>query len=84
MSTLHRKRWNRREFAAFTIAAGMAGQASTVAAGSANSQAPAAARRVRTGVIGCGSVSHAYLPVLTDSPFVEVVSLCDIRHERAS
>lgn len=41
------------------------------------------ARRIRTGVIGCGSVSHQYLPQLTKSPYVEVVSLCDIRHERA-
>ena len=39
--------------------------------------------RIRTGVIGCGSVSGAYLPVLTKCPFVEVVSLCDIRPERA-
>jgi len=41
------------------------------------------AKRIRTGVIGCGSVSHSYLPVLTESRFVEVVSLCDIRYERA-
>lgn len=40
-------------------------------------------RRVRTGVIGCGSVSHSYLPVLTTSPFVEVACVCDIRPERA-
>ncbi len=39
--------------------------------------------RIRTGVIGCGSVSHSYLPVLTECPYVEVVSLCDIRPERA-
>lgn len=45
--------------------------------------ASAAPKRIRTGVIGCGSVSNAYLPVLTKSPFVEVVSLCDIRYERA-
>jgi predicted dehydrogenase len=40
-------------------------------------------RRIRTGVIGCGSVSNAYLPVLTKCPHAEVVSLCDIRPERA-
>jgi predicted dehydrogenase len=34
-------------------------------------------------VIGCGSVSHSYLPTLVESPHVEVVSLCDIRPERA-
>jgi predicted dehydrogenase len=43
----------------------------------------APAKRIRTGVIGCGSVSHSYLPVLTESPFVEVVSLCDIKPDRA-
>ncbi len=40
-------------------------------------------RRIRTGLIGCGSVSNAYLPVITKSPFIEVVSLCDIKPERA-
>jgi len=40
-------------------------------------------RRIRTGVIGCGSVSNQYLPVLKGCPFVEVVSVCDIRPERA-
>lgn len=59
----------------------MAGAAlATVPLGVAAASGP---RRVRTGVIGCGSVSNAYLPVLTGSPFVEVVSLCDIRYERA-
>lgn len=41
------------------------------------------AKRVRVGLIGCGSVSNAYLPVLSTCPFVEVVSLCDIKPERA-
>jgi predicted dehydrogenase len=45
--------------------------------------ANAPVRRIRTGVIGCGSVSNAYLPVLTQCPYAEVVSLCDIRYERA-
>ena len=45
--------------------------------------ADAPPKRIRTGLIGCGSVSHSYLPVLTASPFVEVVSLCDIKPERA-
>ena len=40
-------------------------------------------KRIRTGLIGCGSVSNQYLPQLTQSPFVEVVSLCDIKPERA-
>jgi predicted dehydrogenase len=40
-------------------------------------------RRVRTGIIRCGSVSHAYLPILVGSRLIELVSLCDIRPERA-
>jgi predicted dehydrogenase len=70
---------NRREFGKTAVIAGAA-----VFCGA--SGAPAAdtnTRRVRTGVIGCGSVSHQYLPQLTKSPFTEVVSLCDIRYERA-
>lgn len=47
------------------------------------SAAEAAPRRIRTAVIGCGSVSNQYLPVLKRCPFVEVVSVCDIRPERA-
>ncbi len=40
-------------------------------------------RRIRVGVIGCGSVSSQYLPHLSKSPHVELVSTCDILHERA-
>src|SRR5438067_8266232 len=38
--------------------------------------------KVRVGVIGCGSVSHVYLPHLSKSPHVELVSACDIIPER--
>jgi len=40
--------------------------------------------RIRVGVIGCGSVSNMYLPHLSRSPFVELVSVCDIKPERAA
>jgi len=40
-------------------------------------------KRVRVGVIGCGSVSNAYLPHLSKSAHVELVSACDIIPERA-
>src|ERR1051326_6995738 len=69
----------RPKFAQITLAAG-ATVASGVLTGFA---ADPGVKRIRTGVIGCGSVSHQYLPQLTKSPFVEVVSLCDIRYERA-
>ena len=67
---------SRREFTKTTLLAGAA-----VASGVSSALAAEPAR-IRTGVIGCGSVSNAYLPVLTKCPFVEVVSLCDIRPER--
>jgi predicted dehydrogenase len=40
-------------------------------------------KRIRVAVIGCGSVSNMYLPHLSKSPFVELVSACDIKPERA-
>ncbi len=38
---------------------------------------------LRIGIIGCGSVSNRYIPHLQTSPHVQIVSLCDIRYERA-
>ncbi|HEV7378767.1 MAG TPA: Gfo/Idh/MocA family oxidoreductase [Dyadobacter sp.] len=39
--------------------------------------------KIRVGVIGCGSVSSQYLPHLHKSPFVSLISACDIIIERA-
>ena len=61
---------------AFLTAAGSAAVAGAVAA-------DPPAKRIRVGVIGCGSVSGVYLPHLSKSPFVELVSTCDIIPERA-
>jgi predicted dehydrogenase len=58
-------------------------QTTVLATATLAAKAQSTSKRVRTGVIGCGSVSNSYLPVLTASPFVEVVSLCDIKPERA-
>jgi predicted dehydrogenase len=71
---------NRRTFTRQTALAGAAVAlgGSLLQAGSAEEQ-----KRVRVGIIGCGSVSRMYLPSLTQCPFAEVVSLCDIRPERA-
>ncbi|MCU0375423.1 MAG: Gfo/Idh/MocA family oxidoreductase [Chitinophagaceae bacterium] len=41
------------------------------------------AGKIRVAIIGCGSVSNRYIPHLMASPLVEVVSLCDIKPERA-
>src|SRR6476646_6171149 len=40
-------------------------------------------KKIRVAVIGCGSVSNRYLPHLSESPYVELVSTCDIIPERA-
>jgi len=68
---------NRRAFTKTSLLAGAA-----LASGrfSAGAESP---KRIRIGVIGCGSVSGSYLPVLSKCPYAEVVSLCDIRPERA-
>lgn len=40
-------------------------------------------KKLKVAVIGCGSVSNRYLPQLLSSPLIQVVSLCDIKIERA-
>src|SRR5918993_781970 len=40
-------------------------------------------KKIKVAVIGCGSVSTQYLPHLSKSKFVEIVSVCDIIPERA-
>lgn len=45
--------------------------------------AATAGKKIKVAIIGCGSVSGVYLPHLSKSPYVEVVSVCDIKYERA-
>jgi len=40
-------------------------------------------KKVKLAIIGCGSVSTQYLPHLSKSPYVDLVSTCDIIYERA-
>lgn len=40
-------------------------------------------KKLKVALIGCGSVSNRYLPQLLSSSMIEVVSLCDIKYERA-
>ena len=40
-------------------------------------------RKIKVGIIGCGSVSNRYFPHLSNSPYAEIVSACDIKPERA-
>lgn len=41
------------------------------------------AKKIKLGIIGCGSVSTQYLPHLSKSEYVELVSTCDIIPEKA-
>lgn len=70
---------NRRDFAKSTLVAGAAVASGAVSVFGADSPP----RRVRVGLIGCGSVSGQYLPQLKQCPYAEVVSLCDRKPERA-
>lgn len=40
-------------------------------------------KKLRVALIGCGSVSNRYLPQLKSSGLIDVVSLCDIKYDRA-
>jgi predicted dehydrogenase len=73
--------FDRRAFIGHGVAAGVV---FAVAPWSARAEpAGEKSKRVRVGVIGCGSVSNTYLPHLSKSPHVELVSACDIIPERA-
>jgi predicted dehydrogenase len=72
----HKTEIDRREF----LACGAAVGAAVGLAGVAGAAEPV---KVRVGVIGCGSVSHQYLPQLANCRHVELVSTCDIIPERA-
>ena len=75
-------RIHRRQFLHRSAAIGAAVAAGPLLARAADPTTPA--RRIKVGVIGCGSVSRMYLPNLAASPFVELVSTCDIIPERAA
>ncbi len=69
-----------RETVAVTTALGLVRPA--LAADPAPAAIPAG-KKIKVGLIGCGNVSGSYLPHLTQQPFIEVVSLCDIIPSRA-
>lgn len=69
----------REEFLKITATAGAAYLLTSLEAFALNTPA----KKIRIGVIGCGSVSGQYLPHLSKSPFVELVSACDIVYDRA-
>jgi len=57
---------------------------SLFAFGEAGSSIAPLNRKVKVGVIGCGSVSRMYLPHLSKCQYAELVSFCDIKPERAA
>jgi predicted dehydrogenase len=61
----------------------MLGVASIVAPFASKAEGILPAGKIRIGLIGCGSVSTQYLPHLSKSEYVELVSTCDIIPERA-
>ncbi len=70
---------SRREFLLKTSAAG-----SAILLSALEGWAITENRKLRIGLIGCGSVSNRYIPHLKTSALVEIVSLCDIIYERAT
>jgi predicted dehydrogenase len=75
----------RRDFLQRTAVVGatVTGSAIMPASGHLEAAAQQASPKIRVGIIGCGSVSGVYLPQLSRSPHVELVSVCDIIPERA-
>lgn len=69
---------SRKKFLAYTAATGAALLVSSLEAWALRED-----KKLKVAVIGCGSVSNRYLPQLLSSKQIEVVSLCDIKHERA-
>lgn len=70
---------SRQEFLKMTASAGAALLLSSLETFASETNAT----KLRVAVIGCGSVSNRYIPHLQSSPLIEVVSLCDIKYERA-
>ena len=70
---------SRSQFLTFAASAG----AASLLASLESLAAVAEINKIRVAIIGCGSVSNRYIPHLQSSPSIEIVSLCDIRHERA-
>src|ERR1700750_1652727 len=67
--------------AQFLKKSAMAGAALLVS--SLETWALATDKKLKVAIIGCGSVSNRYLPQLLSSQLIEVVSLCDIKYDRA-
>lgn len=72
---------SRKDFLHYTAMAGASMLVSSLEGWATSQNMPG--KKLRVAVIGCGSVSNRYLPQLLSSSLIEVVSLCDIKVERA-
>lgn len=69
----------RQDFLKATAMAGAAAMLSSLEGFASEKQD----KKLKVAVIGCGSVSNRYIPHLQSSPMIEIVSLCDIKYNRA-
>ena len=68
---------------ASVVAAPIIGSSVEASALSSDVASSSSDKKIRVGIIGCGSVSGMYLPNLTKCPYAEVVSVCDIIPQKA-
>lgn len=71
---------SRQQFLQYTASAGAAVLLSSLESFAIETKQ----KKLRVAVIGCGSVSNRYIPKLQSSSLIEVVSLCDIKYDRAT
>ncbi|WP_174236161.1 Gfo/Idh/MocA family protein [Chryseolinea soli] len=67
----------------FIYQAGLLGAAASLTPLVSSAKNSVQQKKIKVAIIGCGSVSTQYLPHLSKSPYVELVSTCDIIPERA-
>lgn len=70
---------SRQKFLQYTAAAG----AATLLSSLEGLAIKTPQKKLRVALIGCGSVSNRYIPHLQTSSLIELVSLCDIKYDRA-
>src|SRR5258706_8889019 len=70
---------SRKKFLEYTAASGAAVLLSSLESFAFNKEE----KKLKVAIIGCGSVSGSYIPKLQTSEIIEIVSLCDIKYDRA-
>ena len=70
---------NRQQFLQYTAGAGAAVLLSSLESFATEKTE----KKLKVAIIGCGSVSNSYIPHLQTSSLIEIVSLCDIKYDRA-